>query len=643
MFLGSAADGISFTMLNSLRNAASTWVAKILFGLLVISFGAWGVGDWTRGFTREKLAEVGGREITEAEFQRAYQAQLNMISSQLHRQVTSAEARAYGLTQRVLQNLVGAAAVNIHANQLNLGVSDQAIAENIRSQESFAGDDGKFSPAAFDQVLRANGMNEQMFVDMQRRDIIRGQLVGTLTAAPVAPRTLVEALNHYRNDERVLKYFIMPPEAVGTIDKPSEDTLKAYYEEHKRNFMSPEFRRAGVLLLSPEKLKQTASISDADLKAAYEANKKAYTVPERRTIQELVFKDMAAAQDASQKLANGTDFMQLGKDMGLTENDINLGQFTKDGFADKAVANVAFSLEKNKPSEPIAGFSPVIVRVTDIVPGTEKSFDEVKDQVRDELVKARASEEISQLHDKIEDERAAGSTLSEIGQKLNLEYKEVTVSRQGVDHDGKKLDLPGNPQDVVKLIFETDVGVENNPVSLGDDAYAFVDVQEVQPERQRPFEEVREDVTKAWIEEETRNRLAKKADEIVAALGKGQTMEEAAGAVQAAVKTTQPLKRTGVEPGLPVSAISQAFSLPQGGYGSAPSADRKGRAVFEVASITPAPALDDKGYEQLSTEISRGIGNDIFAQYVNGLQTAYGVQINAKAIANATNGGGFDE
>jgi peptidyl-prolyl cis-trans isomerase D len=236
-------------MMNSLRNAASTWVAKILFGLLVLSFGAWGVGDWTRGFSREKLAEVGGREITETEFQRAYQAQLNMISSQLHRQVTSAEARNYGLTQRVLQTLVGAAAVNIHADKLNLGISDKAIADNIRNEESFAGEDGKFSPGQFQQVLNANGMTEPMFVDMQRREIVRSQLVGTLTAAPVAPRTLVEALNHYRNDERVLKYFILPPEAAGTVDKPGEDVLKAYYEEHKRNFMSPEFRRAGILLL----------------------------------------------------------------------------------------------------------------------------------------------------------------------------------------------------------------------------------------------------------------------------------------------------------------------------------------------------------------------------------------------------------
>jgi peptidyl-prolyl cis-trans isomerase D len=623
-------------MLNALRKGAATWVAKILFGLLVLSFAAWGVGDWTGSFSREKLAEVGGREISQVEFERAYQTQLATISSQIGRQLTSAEARTFGLTQRVLQNLVGAAAVNIHAEQMNLGISDAAVAENIRNESSFQGEDGKFSHELFLRVLRDNGLTEPTFVEMQRREIVRGQLVGTLTAAPVAPRTLVEALNHFRNDERVLKYFILPPEAAGTIEKPTDDQLKAYYEEHKRSFMSPEFRRAGILLLSPEKLKQNTTISDADLKAAFEANKNAYSVPERRSIQQLVFKDMAAAQDASQKLASGTDFLALGKELGLSDSDINLGQFTKDGFADRTVAEAAFKLEKDKPSGPISGFSPVIVRVTEIVPGKEKTFEEVKEQVRDELIKARASEEISKLHDQIEDERAAGSTLTEIAQKLNQEFKEVTVNRQGVDREGKKIDIPGQTQDVVKLIFETDVGVENNPVSLGNEAYAFTDVQEVQPERQRPMEEVREDVAKAWTEEETRNRLTKKSEELLAALSKGQSLEEAAKSVNAEVKATAALKRGGAEPGLPISAITQAFTLPQGGYASAFTADRKGRAIFQVAGITSAPPLDDAGFKQLSEEISRGIGNDIFAQYVNGLQTAYGVNINAKAVATAT-------
>jgi peptidyl-prolyl cis-trans isomerase D len=623
-------------MLNALRKGASGWIAKILFALLVASFALWGVGDWTSGFRREKLAEVGGREVSSAEFERAYQNQISVLSGRIGRQVTSTEARESGLPNRVLQELVASTAIDMHADALNLGISEKALVDNIREEEAFQGSDGKFDPQRFQQVLRQAGFTEQGFLDTQRKELVKGQILGTLIQAPYAPRVLVEAIHHYRNDERTLKYFLLPPEAAGTVEAPDETKLRAYYEENKRKFMAPEYRRAGVLLLSTDKLKDTVTISDEDLRAAYDAGKQAFSVPEKRTIQQLVFKDRAAAEEASGKLAAGADFMQLGKELGLKETDINLGTFSKEEFADKTVAEAAFQLEKDKPSAPISGFANVIVRVTEIQPGSEKSFEEVKDQVKDQLAKTRASEEISKLYDSIEDERAAGSTLQEIAQKMNLEFVEITVNKDGIDREGKKPDVAAKSPNALKTIFESDVGVENNPVQFGDDGYAFVDVMEVIPERQRPFEEVREDVAKAWTEDEIRNRLTAKADELVAALGNGQTMEAAAQSVGATVKTTPPLKRSGAEPGLPISAIAQAFSLPQDGVGSAQTPDKKGRAIFQVATITPAPALDDKGVEDLRKEIARGLGNDFYAQYVNGLQTAYGVQVNPKAISSIT-------
>jgi peptidyl-prolyl cis-trans isomerase D len=619
-----------------MRKNAGGWIAKILFILLIASFALWGVADWTTGMRREKLAEVGGREISQAEFERAYQNQITMLSNQLGRQVTSAEARALGLTQRVLQNLVGAAAINIHAEQLGLGLSDDAIAESIRNEEAFHGPDGKFSRSAFDEVLRANGLNEAAFVDMQRRELVRGQIVGALTEAPYAPQALAEAIHRFRNDERTVKYFILPPESAGALETPSEDALKAHYENNKRSFTVPELRRAGLLILSPDRLKSLVTISDEELKAAYEAGKKAFSVPERRTIQQLIFKDRAAAEEASRKLAAGADFMQIGKEIGMKETDINLGAFAQEEFANPRAAEAAFKLEKGGVSGVVEGFAPVIVRVTEITPGSEKSFEEVKDQVRDQLVKSRASDDIAKLYDQIEDERAAGSSLSELAKKLTLEFKEITVNRQGADREGKPVAIPVKAADVVKLIFESDVGVENNPLPLDEQSYAFVDVLEVIPERQRAFDEVREEVAKGWAEEETRARLAKKADELIAALNRGQSIVSTAQSVGAEVKTSASLKRSGAEPGLPLSAVAQAFTLPQDGFGSAQMPDRKGRVIFQVAAITPAPPLDDKQTEELRAEIARGTGNDLMAQYLNGLQTAYGVQINANAINNAT-------
>jgi peptidyl-prolyl cis-trans isomerase D len=619
-------------MLDALRNSAGRWFVKILLGLLVLSFAVWGVGDIFTGMGRQKLAEVGGREISPAQFQRTYENQIAMVSNQIGRRLTSAEARSYGIGQRVIDNLIGTTAVDIHAEKLRLGITEEAVADAIKNEQSFQGPDGKFDAVRFQEVLRNNGLNEPRFVALQREEMVRGQVIGALSRGAFVPKTLLDAANHYRNDERVLKYFVLPPEAAGTIEAPDDTALRAYYEDNKTSYTAPEYRQIGELALTPDAIKDSIALTDEDVKASFEATKQKYSTPERRTIQQLLFKDMAAAQDAHKKLIEGADFAKLGQELGLKEGDIALGTFAKDQLADKKIAAAAFSLEKDKVSDPVDSFSPVILKVTDIAPGSEKTFDEVKGEVRDALAKTRASEEISKLYDKIEDERAGGAKIAEVAQKLNLKYATFTTDRRGAGQDGKPLEGIATNGEILKLAFESDVGVENNPVTLGD-GYAFIEVLEVIPERQKSFEDIREDVKTAWMTDETRKRVRQKADELVAKAKGGGTIEAIAQEAGAEVVTSHPIKRTGTVQGLPRTAIPLAFTLAKDDFGSVQMTDRKAQAVLQLTEIKPAPPLDEKQAEELREEIRRSMGVDILTQYVGGLQKDYGVQKNNSAIS----------
>jgi peptidyl-prolyl cis-trans isomerase D len=280
-------------MLDALRNSAGSWFVKILLGVLVLSFAVWGVGDIFRGMGRQKLAEVGGREISPAQFQRTYENQIAMVSNRLGRRVTSAEARGYALGDQVIDNLIGTTAVDIHAGQLHLGITEAAVADAIKNEQSFQGPDGKFDPARFQEVLRNNGLNEPRFVALQREEMVRGQIIGALSRGAFVPATLLDAANHYRNDERVLKYFVLPPEAAGTIEAPDDSVLKAYYEDNKTSYTAPEYRKVGMLALTPDAIKDSITLSDEDVNASFDATYKKYSTPERRNNQQLLLKDMA--------------------------------------------------------------------------------------------------------------------------------------------------------------------------------------------------------------------------------------------------------------------------------------------------------------------------------------------------------------
>ncbi len=620
-------------MLDSLRKGAGSWLARILLGLLVVSFAAWGVGDIFRMHSSQNLATVGGREITPAQFQRNYQNQLAMLSNQLGRQLTSQEARAFGVGQRVLENLVGTTAIDIHADHLGVGISRDAVINAVHSEPAFQGSDGKFDPNRFREVLRNAGLTEEGFLALQREEMIRGQIISPLSGGAYVPKTLLDAENHYRNDERVLKYFVVPPKAVGEVAAPDEATLQSYYNDNKSLYKAPEYRKAGILLLTPDAIKDTITVSDEDVKKAYESTKDKYATPERRTIQQLIFKDMEAAREAKEKLDKGADFVQLGKELGMKEGDISLGTFTKKDLADKKLADAAFALQKGQVSEPIDSFSPELVKVTEIMPGSQKSFDEVKAQVRDELAKQRAADEISKLYDAVEDQRASGAKLAEAAKKLNLKYGEYTFDRSGKGQDGKPVAAVAGDKAAVKLAFESDVGVENNPVNVGD-GYAFVDVLEVIPERQKSFDEVKDAVKTAWIEDQTRKRVKAKADELVEKGKGGTAIDQLAQDVGAKTATTTPLKREAQPKELPRTAVSLGFTLAQNGFGAVQMPDKLSQAVIQVSEIKPAPPLDEKQADALRNDLRRSLGVDILTQYVGGLQKSYGVSVNSSAISS---------
>lgn len=624
-------------MLNSLRKSAGSWVAKILLGMLVVSFAIWGVGDILRGNSKITLAEVGDREISPVEFQRDYINRVNTLSARLDRRLTAQEAREFGIPQSVVQNMVSRTAVDIHAEELGLGISNDAIVSLIQDEQSFKNAEGEFDPARFQEFLRNGNMSEQDLVTLQRGEMVRGQIMSALSRGAYVPDTLLNAMNHYRNDERTIQYFVLGPDAIPVVTTPDETVLKTYFEENKSRYKAPEYRKIGVLTLTPGSIKETISLSDEELKAYYETSKAQYDEPERRKLQQLIFSDKAAADEAYTKLEEGADFVELGKSLGMTDDDIELGTFTKSGMADKTLAEAAFALKKEEYSEPVQSFSTVIVKVEDVTEGHTKSFEDVKEEVRNALARERALDEIQKLYDSVEDERAAGADVREAASKLNLPFAEHTIDRSGKSSEGQTVADISSSREAIQTVFTGDVGLENNPVQSGE-GYLFIDVLEVIPERDRTFEEVRADVEKAWIKQETRNRLRSKAEELLEK-GKTGTALEALAKENGGgeVKTASGLKREGRPTELPTSAVSLAFTLAKNGYGTVQMPDGQSQAVFRLTAIQEAPALSESQAKTLRDELRQNLGVDILSQYVAGLQKDYGVEVHSEAISTLIN------
>src|SRR4030081_3762286 len=118
-------------MLRGMRKASSNWLGKIIMavvmGVLIISFGVWGIADIFRGFGQSTLAKIGRTEISAEQFRQISTDKLQQMGRQFGRPLARAQARAFGLDRQVRQQTIAEAALDEEPRRMGLGQSDAEI------------------------------------------------------------------------------------------------------------------------------------------------------------------------------------------------------------------------------------------------------------------------------------------------------------------------------------------------------------------------------------------------------------------------------------------------------------------------------------------------------------------------------------
>lgn len=628
-----------------IRKAGQGLVGKIIitvmFGFLIMSFAIWGIGDIFRGYGRNEVARVGKTEIGIEQLRQAYQTEIQQLTRQQRRQVSPEMARALGLDRQVLSRLVTDAVLDQTAQRLKLAVSDDTIRNLIFDDRNFRDASGNFSAARFNELLRANGYNEQTYVREQRAIILRQQIAEMVVGAVGAPVALQEIGHRLRNEKRSVAFARVPPSAAGEIAAPDEAKLKAYFEERKAGFRAPDYRSANLLSISAESLADVAKVTDDEAKARYEQVKaQRFGSAETRTIQQIAFATAEEAQAAKAKIDGGATFEAIAAERGIAEKDLTLGAFTKAQMFDAAVRDAAFALAQNVVSAPVAGaFGTVLLRVNTIVPERVRPYDEVAAELKQEIATGRAASQVADLHDKIEDQRAAAKPLTEIAREFNLPLRAIgPIDAALRKPDGsQEQPLPGGDA-TVQAIFRSDIGVDNEAVRLPrDTGYIWFDVTKIEPARERTFEEVKTEVEAQWRADEVASALSAKTRELVARLDKGDAFDAVAAEAGLTSEQAEGLGRQDQKPDLPANVVSLIFGTVVGKAGSAQAGD--GRILFKVTSATVGPyARTTQEAENFSRLLASSVSEDILAQYVGKLQADLGVSVNETAFRNATGG-----
>jgi peptidyl-prolyl cis-trans isomerase D len=627
-------------MLRGLRKASSNWLGKaimaVVMGVLIVSFGIWGIADIFRGFGQSTLAKVGHTEISANEFRQIFADRLQQIGRQFGRPLTTEQARALGFDRQVLQQTLSEAALDEESRRLGLGQSDAETMRVIFADPNFKGVDGNFDARRFQAIIRQFGFSEARYLADQKKVSMRRQLAGTVTAGLEPSKTLLEALNHFQNEKRSIDYVRLGAAQAGTIDPPSPEALAAYFDEHKAQFRAPEYRKIAFVVLTPEEIGKWSQVSDEDAKKLFDQRKDKFGTPEKRQVSQIVFPNVEEAQAARGRVASGTSFDDIAKERNLAGTDVDLGLVAKSSILDPAIADAAFSLPTGEVSQPVQGrFGVALVRVGTIQPAIEPDYASVATELKKDIAAERARSEVGKLRDKMEDERGGGASVVESSQKLGLSPVTIeAVDRSGKAPNGQAVRIPPN-LDVVAQAFNSDVGIDNDPISYRG-GYVWYDVLGVTPPRDRTLDEVKDKVEARWREDQISSRLSAKATELAQKLNHGGNLADEAASVGAKVETASGFKREDSPAGVPSGAIAAAFRTAKDGYGQTPGPNSEW-IVFRVTDISVPPVdLASDDMKKLKDQMARSMNDEQIAQYVARLEKNIGTTVNEAAFAQAT-------
>jgi peptidyl-prolyl cis-trans isomerase D len=624
-------------MMQTIRGRAGSIIVKILFGLLIISFGYWGIyvrsPFGSSNATDATVATVGGQPISAEDLRHALEPTIARLRARFGGALDSQQLKDLGVTDAVLGQLIDNRLLDQEAERLGLAVPDSVIRGAIYQNPNFRGPDGRFDRLRFEQLLAMNNISENQLVADLRRDIPRADLVQALVAGVDVPPQVVSVLYKYRNQQRTADIVAFPVAAVGTVGQASEAQLQKFYDAHKDLFRAPEYRGVTIAGLSPADVRSSAPLPEDKLRQAWEQRKDEFGKPEQRDIQQILAPSEAVAKQAEAALKAGKDWKDIAATVAKQSPDtIDLGLLSQKEIPHE-LGDVAFKLPLNTASGPIkTAFGWHILRVTKIVPATTLTFAQARPKLEDELNTEDAVNRLATIGNKADDALAGGATLTEDAKKFGLKVMTIpAVDQGGEGPDGAKVKLPVAADEVLKTVFATNEGETSRVTDTKSGGIFAVHIDKITPPAVRPLAAVKAKVAADWQVEQQGEMAARNAKALAAAVSPSQPLAQAAAAKGLKLMDAGPLVRTPL-PGeaIPPELIAKLFAAKPGEVVTVNGAD--GAYAAQLKAIDTPKSVPAGAAASIAQQLGDESRLDIAREYTAGLRRRFPVSVNRPAL-----------
>jgi peptidyl-prolyl cis-trans isomerase D len=533
-------------MLTFFRKFARSWVSAIIIGLLIISFGVWGLNDVFTGSKGDGVAKVAGKSISQQEYRAEFDRLLKRAKAEAKRDVTTEEARKEGLDSAVLERMVGDRAFTALTDGLGLIVSKSVVQAEIAKIPGFQDPVTKrFSQDTYLRALGENGYTPAVFEASVRSDLSRQALTLAASSGLRAARVFSSQTLAFGTERRVVTVVPVSANLAGPPRQPTEAQLAAFYQENKAALTRPETRGLTLAIASLADVKAKAVVDEAQARQIFASNKARLSTPAKRSIVQISSPDKAKADQAAARLRAGESPSAIATVLGLGA-PIVLTDVTQTGIPDENVAKAAFAAANGTVEVVVAKLQPFAAyKVTSATPAKEALFEDSATEIREQLRTAAAGELMTDATEAFDSVITEGGTLEAAAAKAG--FKVVKVPE--MLGDGRNIatgqpvpELTGVPN-ILRDAFTGAKGDVSDLASLPGDMYMAVRIDSITAAAAPPIAAIKGELTNEWLRRDIGTRLKIRADEILAE-AKRTTLEAAAAKFKLPVlRQAAPLQR----------------------------------------------------------------------------------------------------
>jgi len=547
--------------------------------------------------------------------------------------------------QEVLDGLVAERAISAEVARSHLAVGNASLARAIQEQTGLRKPDGSFDLDAYKAFLTSQGMTAQAFEQRIGYQMAVQQLAESVQATSFAPRSVAGRLSDINDQQREVQELLLPIANYASQVKVTDDMIKAYYDKNAALFQVPEQIKAEYVVFNADAVEKQVSVTDAEIADAYNKNKARFSTPEKRSASHILItvpKDAKPADDAAAKAKaqailaevqkNPNEFAKIAKaqsqDPGSAELGGDLGVVEK-GLFDKPVEDAIFQLKEGEVSGLVrSSFGYHIVKVTKVVPSTQKTLEEAKPEIVADLKKTKLSNKYTELAEIFSNTVYEQSdSLKPVADKLGLSIQTADgLTRTPNPALGNS---PVNNDKFLKAIFSQDaIANKRNTeaVEVAPSTLVAGRVVQFKPASKRPLAEVADQIRQRVTQEEEL-RLARQAGEAKLAALKASGDATGFGDVKVLSRTmtTDP----GINHAAALAVLKADVSklpayigleLPGQGYG-----------IYRIGKVTMPAKPDQDRRKQEADSIARAIGNAETYGYIEALKKKAKAKLNVKA------------